>query len=164
MSYEGSYVWRVRRLVGAMPLLVPGVTLVLRDQEDRVLLHLRDDSKDWDLPGGAAEEGDTFVTAAVRELGEECGIDVSPADLRPFAALSDPDVERIAYPDGSVVYGFTLAFHVLRWRGEPHGRDGEALDLRFVAEHDSPLEIGKHARRVLQLFEQSRHEGSFLLG
>ena len=164
MSYEGSYVWRVRQLVGTMPLLVPGVTLVLRDEEDRVLLQLRDDTEEWDLPGGAAEEGDTFTATAIRELGEECGIDVSPGDLRPFAALSDPVVERLEYPDGSVVYGFTLAFHVLRWRGEPYKRDGEALAVRFCAEDEASLRMGKHARRVLELFEESRREGGFLLG
>ena len=161
MSYKGSYVWKVRELVGTMPLLVPGVTLVVRDREDRVLLQRRDDTEEWDLPGGAAEEGDTFVATALRELAEECGLDVDPGDVRPFASLSDPGCERIVYPDGGVVYGFTLCFDVVRWRGEPHARDGEALDLRFFDCDGLPEGLTGHARRVLELSETFRQDGTF---
>jgi 8-oxo-dGTP pyrophosphatase MutT (NUDIX family) len=164
VSYEGSYVWKVRQLVGEMPLLVPGVALMLRDQDDRVLLQRRDDTREWDLPGGSVEEGQSFLATALRELAEECGIDVEAGDVGAFACLSEPEWERIVYPDGSVQYGYTMCFQVQRWRGEPHGRDGEALELRFFAPGDLPSRLTRHARRVLELWDESRREGSFRVG
>jgi 8-oxo-dGTP pyrophosphatase MutT (NUDIX family) len=162
MTYEGSYVWRVRQLVGTLPLLVPGVTLVVEDEERRVLLQRRDDTGEWSLPGGTAEEGDGFADTALRELAEECGLEVERGDLHPFAALSDPRYGRLVYPDGSVMYGFTLCFQVLRWRGEPRCRDGESLELRFFAQDALPDGLKVQVTRVLELLGQSLEEGRFV--
>jgi 8-oxo-dGTP pyrophosphatase MutT (NUDIX family) len=61
------------------------VRTVVLDAGDHVLLfHTRDPTYPelgtwWELPGGGIEAGETFRTAAVRELAEEAGI-VVPSD------------------------------------------------------------------------------------
>lgn len=65
------------------------VRIVVRDGEGRVLLfHTRDVGRPeegtwWELPGGGLDPGETHVEAAVRELREETGIVIDPADVGP---------------------------------------------------------------------------------
>lgn len=54
--------------------------LIARDRHDRVLLfrfQRPDGSTFWATPGGGLEPGESFAEAAIREAGEELGIELS---------------------------------------------------------------------------------------
>lgn len=95
------------------------VGIVVRDSEQRVLVHRRADTKDvwpgrWDLAvGGVVSSGETYDRAAVRELAEEVGITVALVPLG-AARYEDDDVRalvrcytavhdgEVTFPDGEV--------------------------------------------------------------
>jgi 8-oxo-dGTP diphosphatase len=70
----------------------------------------------WEFPGGKLEPGENAVDALGRELSEELGIEVTSAT--PWL------MQRYAYPHADVELAF---FRVHAWRGEPFGRDGQAI-------------------------------------
>ena len=45
----------------------------------------------WALPGGYLEVDEDLATSAARELAEETGVHVDPADLHQFGAYGAPD-------------------------------------------------------------------------
>lgn len=63
------------------------VRLVVLDVDDRLLLFVARDPGQprlgtwWELPGGGLDPGETYREAAVRELREETGIVVAPAQV-----------------------------------------------------------------------------------
>lgn len=55
--------------------------VLLRDEEDRILLVDPKYKPDWDLPGGMAEGNEAPASAARRELKEELGLDLQVHEL-----------------------------------------------------------------------------------
>jgi len=70
----------------------------------------------WEFPGGKLERGESPSAALERELHEELGITV----IRAAPWLT----QRYEYPHAHVELHF---FRVFAWRGDPHGRDGQAI-------------------------------------
>jgi mutator protein MutT len=93
---------------------------VLVDRRGRILIAQRPAGKhlagSWEFPGGKIEPGETRTAALARELQEELGVTIERP--RPLLRL------RHAYPYGEVLLDVWV---VRRYRGEPRGLDGQAL-------------------------------------
>ena len=101
--------------------------LLLRDRtggRDRVVLQHRawwsHQGNTWGVPGGARDSHETAVAAALRETGEEAGID--PAAVRPTGLLVDDH--------GGWSYGTVLGEPAAAVDPRPTG--GESEDVRWV--------------------------------
>jgi 8-oxo-dGTP diphosphatase len=78
----------------AISNLFPVVAVALIDGEGKVLVQRRPAGKMmaglWEFPGGKVEPGETPEVALIREIAEELGIAISPAELTPAAFASEP--------------------------------------------------------------------------
>ncbi len=101
-------------------VLVAACALI--DADGRVLLARRPEGRPmaglWEFPGGKLDPGETPEAALIRELREELGIDVAENCLAPFAFASH------AYDRFHLLMPLFLC---RRWRGQPQGREGQAL-------------------------------------
>ena len=101
------------------------VAILIR-ADGRVLLAQRPAGKVyggwWEFPGGKIEAGEAPLPALARELHEELGVE---------AERAYPWITRdFTYPHATVRLHF---FRVLSWRGEPHGREGQAFTWQDLA-------------------------------
>jgi 8-oxo-dGTP diphosphatase len=101
------------------------VAILIR-ADGRVLLAQRPAGKVyggwWEFPGGKVEAGEAAPHALARELHEELGVE---------AERAYPWITRdFTYPHATVRLHF---FRVLAWRGEPHGREGQAFAWQDLA-------------------------------
>ena len=69
-----NYIKYLRGFIGTKPIIAPGSAIIIMNMENELLLQLRSDTKDWGIPGGGMEMGDTFEETAKRELFEETGL------------------------------------------------------------------------------------------
>jgi 8-oxo-dGTP diphosphatase len=103
-------------------VLFPVVAAALIDGAGRVLVQQRPAGKAmaglWEFPGGKVEPGEAPEAALARELMEELGIAVLPADLEPLSFASEP-------LDGRHL--LLLLYLARRWTGEPLPLDAAAL-------------------------------------
>lgn len=76
---------------------------------------------DWEWPGGKAELGERLDEALVREVSEECGLDVEPTHLVGAYELELPGLRAVSVCLAARVRGGTLALSVehddARWVG-----------------------------------------------
>jgi 8-oxo-dGTP diphosphatase len=115
---------------------------VLRDAQGRVLLAQRPEGKHlaglWEFPGGKLEPGEQPQHALTRELHEELGIEVEPADGTPLIRVPWRYGERRLLLD---------AWQFTRWQGTPVSLEGQALqwvqpsavDPAILAPADRPI-------------------------
>jgi ADP-ribose pyrophosphatase YjhB (NUDIX family) len=128
LSWDESYVGKIRKAVGDMVLIVTAVRAVILDKEGKVLLIKRSDNGTWALPAGAQELGESITDCLYREVREETGLEVVSAE-----AVSLYTHPKYNY---TTVYGkhyqnFALAFKVTEWRGSLLTQTTENTDARF---------------------------------
>ncbi len=87
--------------------LVPAASAIVKNSEEKILLHRRSDNALWGLPGGAMEVGESIGETVVREVKEETGLDVVPEYI--VGIYSNPK-HVIAFSDGEVRQEFSICF------------------------------------------------------
>ncbi|WP_040370385.1 (deoxy)nucleoside triphosphate pyrophosphohydrolase [Blastomonas sp. AAP53] len=111
------------------PTLFPVVAALLCDSRGRVLVQQRPEGTAmaglWEFPGGKIEPGESPEIALARELAEELGIAVDPADCVPMTFASAPLGGK---------HLVLLLFRCVAWQGEPQALHATALQWASVEE------------------------------
>lgn len=164
MSFDKSYLGRLRKKVGSDTVLMPGAMVVAQRPDGQVLVTRRSDNNQWCLPAGGAEIGGSFASTAVNELAEEVGLRAKVDDLVAFGSLSEADAHTIHYPNGDITHCFALLFLVRRWQGTPLADGQEAMEARFAELDKLPEPMMAPAAQALELFRSYLSNGQFQLG
>lgn len=87
----------LRRLLVRMgtPSYTVGAVLVLRREDGRVLMVDQRHTGGWALPGGHLRRGEDMVDGLLREVREEVGLVLEPAQLPTPTALVDAHARRV---------------------------------------------------------------------
>lgn len=123
-----NYLEFIRGHVGHREIFLAFSSVVLHDEQGRILLQRRADFDIWGLPGGILELGETIEACARRELYEETGL--TAGELRLVGVYSDPRY-RSTYPNGDRVQQFTICFAGVKAGGVLTSDGMETTDLRF---------------------------------
>lgn len=109
-------------LTGANSPILFVVAAALIDAEGRILIAKRPAGKSlpglWEFPGGKLKDGETPEAALVRELREELGLTVAPADLTPLTFASH---------DYADFHLFMPLYLCRRWQGRPEAHEHDAI-------------------------------------
>jgi ADP-ribose pyrophosphatase YjhB (NUDIX family) len=114
--------------------LRPAVSAFVQDDAGLILMIRRTDNDKYAIPGGQQEVGETLAQAAVREVKEETGIDVTITEL--IGLYSNPN-HVIAYDDGEVRQEFSICFRARPTGGKPQ-TSNESKEVAWV--HASDLD------------------------
>ncbi|MDJ0707481.1 MAG: NUDIX domain-containing protein [Leptolyngbyaceae cyanobacterium MO_188.B28] len=159
MALSDSYILRLRKMVGSQLLLNPGGRAIVQNNAGEILLHKRRDFGFWDLPGGGAEVGESAEQCVIREVYEETGLIVER--FEPIGFASNPELEKVIYPNGDVIQGFALILHVTQWSGglQP---STESTELAFFKVDNLP-EMRCNIRLTIDKFLEYQRSRKFQL-
>jgi len=142
-----DYMRELRARVGSRLLMMPSVTGLVFDDQDRVLLVRHSNGNVWVAPGGAIDPDEAPQDAVVREVWEETALRVEPIHLR--GVFGGPEF-RVRYENGDEV-GYVMAvFECRRVGGELRADGEETLEARYFAASELPgLALAEWARVIL---------------
>ncbi|SDI45188.1 ADP-ribose pyrophosphatase YjhB, NUDIX family [Sinosporangium album] len=121
---------------------LPSASVVVTDQERRILLIRGESDTGWRFPGAFPASGETFEEAVRRELAHDSGVEIGELEL--LGVCSGPDYFHVS-PGGCRVFAVTAVYTArIICRGQ--------ADLPFFPLADLPLDIQPAERPVLAAY------------
>jgi 8-oxo-dGTP pyrophosphatase MutT (NUDIX family) len=135
-----DFLRELRGTLGHQLLFLPGVTALVFDAKERLLLGRRADNGRWSLIGGICEPGEQPAMTAVREVLEETGVEAVAERL--VLVQTTPPVQ---YPNGDLAQYLDLTFRCRAVGGQARVADDESLEVGWFALDCLP-DLGSHGR------------------
>ncbi|MFF8405556.1 NUDIX domain-containing protein [Streptomyces sp. NPDC014846] len=119
-----DFIRTLRASIAHQPLWLPGITAIVFDDEGRVLLGRRSDTRKWAVVGGIPEPGEQPAACAVREVHEETAVRCVAERVVLVQAL-----EPVTYPNGDVCQYMDITIRCRAVGGEARVNDDESLEV-----------------------------------
>jgi 8-oxo-dGTP diphosphatase len=125
-----------------------GVGIITFNNKNKVLLVKRGNEPSkglWSLPGGLVELGERVREAGIREVKEECNIDIEPEDVISVVDLILED------SDGKVKYHYILIDYLAKYIGGELKPQSDVSDAAWFSQDElKELDIPEVTREVLE--------------
>ncbi|MEV7388655.1 MULTISPECIES: NUDIX domain-containing protein [unclassified Streptomyces] len=121
-----DFIRDIRASAGHQLLWLPGISAIVFDDEGRVLLGRRTDTRKWSVIGGIPEPGEQPAVCAVREVYEETAVRCVPERVVLVQAQNP-----VTYPNGDVCQYMDITFRCRAVGGEARVNDDESLDVAW---------------------------------
>lgn len=123
-----EFIRTIRASAGHQLLWLPGVTAIVFDDDGRVLLGRRVDTRAWSVIGGIPDPGEQPAACAVREVYEETAVRCVAERVVLVQAL-DP----VTYANGDMCQYMDITFRCRAVGGEARVNDDESLEVGWFA-------------------------------
>jgi ADP-ribose pyrophosphatase YjhB (NUDIX family) len=121
-----KFILELREKIGHDLLWLTGITGVVLNDAEQVLLVRRADDGRWSLVAGILEPGEQPAAGLVREIQEETSVVVEVERLVSLQSLPPS-----SYPNGDQVQYLDLCFRCRPLHGEPRVNDDECLEVAW---------------------------------
>ncbi|TLS43316.1 NUDIX domain-containing protein [Streptomyces montanus] len=123
-----DFIRTIRATAGQQLLWLPGVTAIVLDDEDRVLLGRRSDTLKWSVIGGIPDPGEQPAACAVREVFEETAVHCVAERVVLVQALSP-----VTYENGDTCQYMDITFRCRAVGGEARVNDDESVEVGWFS-------------------------------
>ena len=144
-----NYTTELRKSIGHATILQVGASVIVEDNDGKVLLQLRKDTSTWGYSGGGVELDEVIEDAATRELYEETGLTAKSLEL--FKIFSGPETHFI-YPNGDEVSNVDIIYICKDYEGTLKCQEEEVLDLKFFDIDEIPENLFPPIKKGLKAY------------
>ncbi len=155
-----DYLKNLGQQTGQVPMLTPSVTILVFDEQDRVLLVRHPDNELWRTPGGSIDPFETPSDAAVREMWEETGLYVEPARI--VGAYGGDETFYYQNSNGDELIYVMIAFEATIIGEESNTQQPSRLELRYFNQAEiEPLDTEPWVKMILRDACRNRRGSNF---
>lgn len=149
-----GYLLNLRKIIGTQPVVVTGVSVIILNEKQEVLLVQRTDNHLWGLPAGSIEINETPEEAAVREVQEETGLLIKKNQVILNQVFGGSDF-FYTYPNGDQCSNIVISYVTHNFTGELALCTEETKNARFFSWSNLPEKIARHEKIVLHSFAEN---------
>ena len=142
-----DYIMDLRRIVGKRPLLQCAASVIIINEEGKLLLGKRTDNQKWGYAGGSMNLGESVEDCARRELLEEMNL---IADELEFFMINSGEETHYIYPNGDEVYNVEIVYLCRKYHGDMRPQESELSELRFF----SPDQLPEVSEPIIPVFRE----------
>ena len=151
-----DFIVEIREKIGHDLLWLPGVTGLVVDEADRVLLVRRADNLRWTLVTGCLDPGEQPAVGLVREILEETGV-----TARVKRVLSVEATNQITHVNGDQTFFLDVAFVCEPIAGDARVNDDESIDVDWFPLTDLPDSLPERQRACVQRYLDGAEQAWF---
>jgi len=149
---------QIRAKLGHELLFLPGVSALVFNERNEILLGRRSDNGRWAVISGIIDPGEQPAAAAIRECFEETGVTV---EIERVSGVYTTPV--VTYPNNDVAQYVITAFRCRPIDGEPRVNDDESTDVKYFPLTDLPSDLKEdHLLRILHAADRDHAAAAFL--
>ena len=134
----GDYIQEMRKLVGHRTIMQCAASVIIIDDQGRLLLGKRTDNHLWGYAGGSIEIDEKAEDCARRELLEETGLVAETLEF--FYVNSGPEAHYI-YPNGDEVSNIEIIYLCRNYHGTLRPQEEEIEELRFFQPYEISIDM-----------------------
>jgi len=134
-----DFITALRASAGQQLLWLPGVSVIVFNDLDEVLLGRRADTGEWSILAGIPEPGEQPAETAVREVYEETAVHCVPERVVLGEAL-----EAMTYPNGDLAQYMDITMRCHAVGGEARVNDDESFEVSWFPLDGLP-ELSEHS-------------------
>jgi 8-oxo-dGTP pyrophosphatase MutT (NUDIX family) len=155
-----EYLRQLRRKVGSEFILAAGVTMLVFDEQNRVLLVRQQDDELWSIPGGTIDPFQTLIDVAVREMREQTGLYVQP--FRIIGAYGGDETFYQKDSQGNQVIYVTIVLEAKIIGGALKPNVTKIIELRYFNQTEiEHLDTHNRVRMILHDAYRHRNQTNF---
>jgi len=145
-----DYIKWIRSKVGHETIILNFSGACITNEDGEILLQKRSGKDDiWGLPGGAVEIGESIEEAAIREIKEETGLDIT---IEYLIGVYSKYFNK--YPNGDSAQTICYFFKASVTNGVLSIDNKETFDLKFFSKDNIPtLFVLQHADIIKDFYE-----------
>lgn len=145
-----EYFKYLRKYVGHRPIILPGATVIMINENDEVLLQNRRDGY-WGLPGGLMDLGESFEEVAKREVFEETGLVVENLKLLNVYSGSE---YYLKVPNGDELYSATAVYYTKDISGDMKIDYSESKEMQYCQLDQLPRKLNDKDKKSIEHYIQ----------
>jgi 8-oxo-dGTP pyrophosphatase MutT (NUDIX family) len=146
---------KIRKYIGNEQILSPGMSIVIKNTENKIAIVRRVDDGEWSLPAGAKEPGETIIETAKNEVFEETGLEIK--DVKLVGVFSGSKM-RWTYPNGHKMHFLSFLFSAGHCGGTLIVNDNENIEVRWVSPGEADALFNQRWKARLKMFLENKNE------
>lgn len=153
-----SYIGKLRSKVGKQRIISISCGAIIENEKEEILLQYRNDTKNYGIPGGNMELGETLIQTLKRELFEEIGIEVDETKCEIFGIYSGDKCLTI-YPNGDEVqYVVFVYLYKINSNVKLNIDYSESAFMKYYARENLPSNIKESDQIWIEKWKEKKYQ------